>query len=223
MKKILLTVILLIVITKVLISQKIDTSYFDKNWNQTTSSNYKFYRIAKQNSNIVEVADYYRSNQIQMTGAYTSFEFSEEIGPFYYYKKGKVYHLQLYHPSNYPEILEKFLDQLKYINVLPDTFSLNVFFDQRGRIKSVGYRIDECNNYGTWIYFVGNSKFPSSLIEYQNNIRHGRYIYYDNNGVPAISGEYKFGKKEGAWEWSKDGKVFLTDYWMDGKKIKTIR
>jgi hypothetical protein len=70
MKNFLLTILLLILIPNILVSQKLDTIYYDNNWNLSTSKKYKFYRIAKQNSNIVEVVDYYKSGQIQMSGFY---------------------------------------------------------------------------------------------------------------------------------------------------------
>jgi antitoxin component YwqK of YwqJK toxin-antitoxin module len=145
------------------------------------------------------------------------------VGPFHYYKKNKLVHLQLYQPNNYPEVLAKFSEQLKYLEILSDTFSLNVFFNNKGRIKSIGYMIDKCTYHGSWLFFVGKSQYPSSLTEFQNNIRNGKYIFYDRNGLPAISDQYKSDKKIGAWEWSHDGKIVFTDYWFDGKKIKTIR
>jgi antitoxin component YwqK of YwqJK toxin-antitoxin module len=223
MEKCLCIIAFLIMLPRILVSQHTDTTYYDKDWNQTSSKNYKFYRIATEKPNLVEVVDYTKSGSVQMTGAYSTMDFSEEIGLFSYYKKDRVYRSQLFKPNNYPDILERFTSQLKYLGVLSDSLRLNFYFYKDGRINKIGFMIDDCTYTGTWIFFDRKHNYPTALTDYHNAVQHGRYIIYDRQGGILLSGEYRSGKKNGPWEWFFDGKVFKTVFWVDGDRLKTVR
>lgn len=223
MEKCLWIIAFLIMLPRILVSQQTDTIYFDKNWNQATSKNYKYYRIATQKTNLVEVVDYTKSGSVQMTGAYRNMDFSEKIGPFQYYKRDRLEILKIYSPTKYPEILEKYPTQLKYLYVLSDSLILEFRYFKNGRINGIGNMIDECTYSGPYLSFKKNNDIPFCSAEFQNNVRHGKYVWYYRDGSLFLSGEYKNGEKNGVWEWMFDGRLSKTDFWIDGKKVKTLR
>ncbi len=72
-------------------AQKIDTVYFNANWEKTNNLNYDYYRIAVKENNLFYVKDYYRSNQLQMKGVFKSLDIEIKHGDFvWYFPNGRV-------------------------------------------------------------------------------------------------------------------------------------
>lgn len=72
-------------------AQKIDTIYFNANWEKTDSSNYAYYRIAVKEKNLFFVKDYYKSNKLQMKGVFKSLDPEVKQGDFiWYFPNGRV-------------------------------------------------------------------------------------------------------------------------------------
>jgi hypothetical protein len=67
-------VLLSILLSGIVSAQKSDTTYFDKDWKQTKSANYSFYRTIATVNGKLEVEDHYRSGALQMKGSYISLE-----------------------------------------------------------------------------------------------------------------------------------------------------
>lgn len=90
MKKLSLSLLLLVmaIASK---AQKIDTVYFNANWEKTDNSSYDYYRIAERENNLFFVKDYYKSNQLQMKGVFKSLDPEIKQGNFvWYFPNGKV-------------------------------------------------------------------------------------------------------------------------------------
>ena len=109
MKKIFVLLLTLFIGFNLCFGQNIDTTYFDKNWNSTASKNYKYYRVAKRDSDFIKVTDYERNGDIQMTGGYKTFEFENETGPFYYYKNNLLTGFELYEPSGIEKSIHRLM------------------------------------------------------------------------------------------------------------------
>jgi antitoxin component YwqK of YwqJK toxin-antitoxin module len=203
-------------------SQRIDTIYYDKKWNSTTKKAFKYYRITRQDSNKVAIFDYYKSGRIQMSGGYKSFDFKEETGPFNYYKKNRIYHIQLYEPSKYPSFLLKFKGVLENVPQQPDSLYLSIYFNRNNTVNSIGYVSECCYYFGPWFYFSkkGDLIYMST---YFNDKLNGPHFVYINDKI-WYSGTYKNGKRDGEWKfYFFDGVLKKTVYYDSGKVIKKIR
>ena len=57
---------------------------------------------------------------------------------------------------------------------------------------------------------TGNTKL---LKNYFNNILHGEYTYYWDNGKTRFKGEYKYGQRDGLWlTYNKLGELIAEEY-----------
>jgi antitoxin component YwqK of YwqJK toxin-antitoxin module len=215
-------IILFSVSLEFLSGQRIDTIYYDKNDHVVSPKKYDYYRVAKQENQIVKVIDYDKSGKIEMTGAFQSFDFKKEIGPFYYYTHGRLNQLEVYQPNEYPEICSKFDSILKKIPKQPDSLKLMVTFHKNNKINSIGYISNCCYAYGPWYTYAKNGGLMF-MDTYSNNLLNGPYIMYISN-APYIVGEYKNNKKEGKWMfYNFDRKVRKIIFYRDGKKITILR
>ena len=222
MKKIFVLLLTLFIGFNLCFGQNIDTTYFDKNWNSTASKNYKYYRVAKRDSDFIKVTDYERNGDIQMTGGYKTFEFENETGPFYYYKNNLLTGFELYEPSRYPKIYSSLNEIVKRIPQQPDSLILDINYFKDQTIKSIGYRHKCCDLIGTWFYFSKNGKYVTEE-SYKNNVGDGSSTVYFLNKI-IISGNWKDGKKDGEWIFRfYDGQLRKTEVYQDGQKIKVIR
>ena len=64
---------------------KIDTVYFNADWQETTKANASFYRTIKKENNLYIVQDYYKNKVLQMDGSFTSLHPELYEGYFKYY------------------------------------------------------------------------------------------------------------------------------------------
>ena len=205
-------------------SQKVDTVFYNKDQSVANKKKFFYYSIHKELDTIIQIGLYDKKNNLITYGYTKSLETEDNSGALYYYSKNhRLVHLQLYQPNNYPEILIKFSNEFKYLEMLPDTFSLNVYYNKDGKIKSIGYMSNSCQKSGVWLTYFGNSDHPTYIATYQDNKYNGSFSMFKNDGIPMISGIYKDDKKHGAWDSYYKGKKILTDFYIDGKKVKTIR
>jgi periplasmic protein TonB len=89
--KYIFTFITFSLLTTYLCGQKtIDTLYFDSKWKKTDKENCSYFRIlVRQADNRFKCSDYWKTGEIQMTGAYSSLNPDIREGEFtYYYKNG---------------------------------------------------------------------------------------------------------------------------------------
>jgi len=90
MDKKLLTILSVIFISNSIFSQIIDTTYYDKNWNETNLKDSICFIGTKQklNDSVIIIKDYYINGNIQNSGQYTN---NERTGRWkYYYPDGKL-------------------------------------------------------------------------------------------------------------------------------------
>jgi hypothetical protein len=200
--------------------QRRDTVYYDKNWKVIETKNFEFYRVTFQDSGNVQVTDYYKSGKIQMTGTYKSFNFSDPTGQFSYYKKnGHLDYQVINDPFKYPNLLSPYLNYLKLLSPLPDSFSIEISYRPGGSIWGIGYVRDSCSCRSRRLYMSkkGNLWFQMSFL---NNKKDGRYIQYTDN-KKSITGQFKTGKKDGEWVfYNNDGSIKFKEYYLKGEKIR---
>jgi hypothetical protein len=202
--------------------QQIDTIYFNKNWIQTTGKSFKYYRIARQDSNKIAVYDYYKSGRLQSSGAYTTFEFNKETGPFYYFKKNRLYHMEIYEPTKYQNNLSKFTSILALFPPQADSLNLSIFFYKNKKIKSIGYVSECCFTFGPWISFSRHGDLLEMVTRYNNKLDGPYFMYKDNKIV--VSGSFKDDKRDDEWKFYDSGGILRnTIYFKTGKKVKKIR
>src|ERR1700758_4595779 len=68
-------------------SAKIDTVYFNEDWNETTKDKAEFYRLIKRENNLYVVQDYYKNKVLQMEGSFTSLHPELYEGYFKYFNE----------------------------------------------------------------------------------------------------------------------------------------
>jgi antitoxin component YwqK of YwqJK toxin-antitoxin module len=215
--------LLLFIQSNAIIAQKMDSMYFDKNFNVTKSKNFEYYRLYASINGVVKVTDYYKNGKVQMTGGFKSIDFKERIGPFYFYdRKGHVEEIQIYEPSKYPQIVSEINNSGIKLAPVADSLIFLASFYKNGNIQDLGYGMNFCNVTGTWLFFESNGKLEE-IINYRDNIRDGDYFHYFLNRIKII-GHYHDGKEDGAWEYyNYHGQLYLTNYYSNGEKIKAIR
>jgi TonB family protein len=141
--KYIFTIITFFLLTTFLWGQKtIDTLYFDSKWKKTDKENCSYFRILeRQADNRFKCSDYWKTGEIQMTGAYSSLNPDIREEEFiYYYKNGEIKEISNY-KNNKPVTLTRLfkedgafdlayagdlamLDNIKEINnAIPDFIS----------------------------------------------------------------------------------------------------
>lgn len=200
--------------------QRKDTVYLDKNRNETKSKNFKYYRIAIEDSGLIKVIDYYRSGKIHMTGTYKSINFNNPTGQFFNYKKnGHILQQIIYESFKYTGLLTQFKNYLNLISPLPDSNSIWINYRKGRTIWGIGYVSDSCSCKSRFLYLSkrGDLYFQMSFI---NNQSDGRYIHYYYNKV-GINGQYKAGKKNGEWVfYDQDSRIYKKVNYLSGKVIQ---
>jgi antitoxin component YwqK of YwqJK toxin-antitoxin module len=222
MKKTILITLFASLSLGLLYSQRVDTIYYNSKDQVVTKKKYDYYRIARQDSDRVKVFDYSKSGKIKMSGAFKTFNFTEETGPFYYYSNKRVTQLEIHQPSQYPEIYNKYKSFLDNMPKQPDSLKLIITFYKNYSVQSIGYASDCCNWYGPYYTFTKNGEL-FYLETYLSNKLDGPFILYFNNS-PLIIGQYKNGKKEGEWQYyTGKKKLEKTTIYKDGKVVNVIR
>jgi antitoxin component YwqK of YwqJK toxin-antitoxin module len=190
--------------------QKRDTIYYDKNWVETKSKNFEFYRIAFLDRGLIRTTDYYKSGKIQMTGTYRSFNYKDPTGQFLYYKKNGHFESQtIYEPYKYPDLISPFKDYIGLISPLPDSFSIGISYRPNGSIWGIGYESDSCACKSRYIYLSAKG-YLYFQMSYLNQKKDGRYIQYFAN-KKGIVGQFKAGKRTGEWIfYNRDGTIRKT-------------
>lgn len=73
---------------------------------------------------------------------------------------------------------------------------------------------------GTWKTWFPNGKLAYE-IEYDQDLYHGKFMAYWENGYKRISGKYEMGTQVGIWEkYDEDGNVHLTTIYKNGKEVQ---
>jgi antitoxin component YwqK of YwqJK toxin-antitoxin module len=223
-KSILIPIILISILNNCIQAQKVDSIFYDKDWNKSIINDFKYYRLYVQVGSLIKVTDYYKNGRIQMTGGFKSINFTEPTGPFFYYdKKKRISELKIFEPKNYPSIVSEINNSGIAVPFISDTLFFRAFYYKNGKIKSLGYGTNLCSWQGTWLYFRKNGDLDSK-VNFLNDRPNGEYGYYFNSLCPFIKGYYKDGKREGNWEYyNLSGQLTKTVRYFNGNKIKTIR
>jgi antitoxin component YwqK of YwqJK toxin-antitoxin module len=224
MKKIITAFYFLFISINLCNSQKVDTTFFDKNANVTSKEKSFAYLVSKQdiNTGISTVNAYRKNGKIVLGGSFKTFDIKNMItdksGPFYYYKNEKLVKFKLFEPSEHPEVLSSLSKILENIPQQPDSLYLEINYYKNGSIESVGYRCTCCDLIGTWAYYSKDGKYMT-LEPYKNNVINGLVkVYY--LGKIIETGNYKNDKKDGEWYiYDTNGTLLRVDFYIDGHKI----
>jgi len=195
MKSILFTILFLLV-PKVCFSQSasIDRKvYLDSTWSETTSENYKYYRIVKDyysEKDLYVINDYYKSGVLQMEGASKTKDGNSKEGEFtFYYENG--YKKAVTH----------------YVKSSPNGKCAEWY--ENGNKKLEGeYIEDEKTFFGTLkVVQFWNSKNEQTVFD-------GNGDYEEVSEFFFASGKVKEGYKDGLWQGSdqKMGYTFSENY-----------
>lgn len=107
------SVLLILLFCKQLFSQKIDTIYFDRNWDKTSKDQALFYRplpIVKE-GNLFLLQDYYMSGKLQFKGRCKDVELQEYEGEvIWYFENGAVSEVSIYKNGKRNGLSKAFLE-----------------------------------------------------------------------------------------------------------------
>lgn len=174
--------LLFLIVSKFCFSQSasIDRKiYLDSTWNETTSDNYKYYRIVKDyysEKDLYVINDYYKSGVLQMEGTSKTKDDTSKEGEFtFYYENG-------YKKS-----------VINYIKSRPNGKYAEWY--ENGNKKLEGdYIEDEKTFFGTLkIVQFWNSKAVQTVVD-------GQGEYEEVSDFFFASGKVKDGYKDGLWE-----------------------
>lgn len=174
--------LLFILVPRLCISQTstIDRKiYLDSTWNETTSENYKYYRIVTDyysEKDLYAIKDYYKSGVLQMEGTSKTKDANSKEGEFVFY----------YENGNKKEVTN-------YIKSRPNGKSSEWY--ENGNKKLEGEYIEDDKTFvGEFkVFQYWNSKNVQTVID-----GNGDYEEVEVNSF--ASGKVKNGFKEGVWE-----------------------
>ena len=188
--------LLFLLVTKLCFSQSaaIDRKiYLDSTWNETTSENYKYYRIVKDyysDKDLYVINDYYKSGVLQMEGTSKTKDDASKEGQFIFY----------YENGNKKAVTN-------YIKSRPNGKCAEWY--ENGNKKLEGeYIEDEKTFFGVLkVFQFWNSKNVQTVID-----GNGDYEEVEENFF--ASGKLKDGFKDGLWEGydKKIGYTFSENY-----------
>lgn len=200
--------------------QQLDTIFYDKNDNVVSSKKYDYFQLVEQGEKHVIVKEYSKSGKLTMEGQYTNMNLDKKTGPFYYYKKMRIYKFELYEPSKYPEILQQYRNIIDDFPDFSDSENLEIDYYKNGKIEFFGCR-ENCLFQGIWYSFKKNGELEYS-VTYENGSENGQFIAFENKVVVA-NGYFKNGKEIGEWKfYNSDGKPIGIARFKDGKLVKRI-
>lgn len=192
------TTIISILIFAVNLCYSQDTVFFDSKWRPTGRYNSEFYRIDKQENNYWIRTDYYfKTNQVQMRGNYSSLNPEIRDGYFeWYHPNGKLKHKGSYVKDN--ETGE------------------HLWFTNSGTIEAKeNYKNGQLD--GEYEEYHPNGELMNKT-SFHNGIQNGWTIFYRETGSKHSEGNHKNGNREGEWKYyDEKGKIlgttiFKTDY-----------
>ena len=168
-----------------------DTVFFDSKWKPTDRSNSEFYRIDKQENNYWVRADYYfKTNQIQMRGNYSSLNPEIRDGYFeWYHSNGKLKHKGTYLKDN--------------------PIGEHLWFTNTGTIEAKeNYKNGELD--GDYEEYHPNGKLMNKTT-FRNGLQDGWTVFYRETGSKHSEGNHKNGNRDGEWKYyDENGKVIGT-------------
>ncbi|MBX9808377.1 MAG: energy transducer TonB [Flavobacteriaceae bacterium] len=167
--------------------------YLDSSWNETTSENYKYYRIIKDyysNNDLYVIKDYYKSGVLQMEGTSKTKDANSKEGEFVFY----------YENGNKKTVTN-------YMKSRPNGKNLEWY--ENGNKKLEGEYIENEKTFvgELKVYQFWNSKNVQTVID-----GNGDYEEVEENFFG--SGKIKDGFKDGLWEGydKKIGYTFSESY-----------
>lgn len=207
--------------------------YLDSTWNDTTSENYKYYRIIKDyyipNKQVYPIEVYYKSGKIQMKGATTTGNVNDKIGTFvYFYENGNRKSISNFNKGilsgNYFEFYENGKNKMVGVYMQEEKiagryYKLMNLWDENGTeiiVNGEGVKTEENENFSESINYKDGYK--NGLLQHINK----KYNYsltekYENGSL--ISGErkttdgeiFKYTELERK-PWPKKGMEHFTNY-----------
>lgn len=188
--------LLFLLVTKLCFSQSaaIDRKiYLDSTWNETTSENYKYYRIVKDyysDKDLYVINDYYKSGVLQMEGTSKTKDDASKEGEFVFY----------YENGNKKTVTN-------YVKSRPN--GKNFEWYENGNKKLEGEYIENEKTFvgELKVFQFWNSKNVQTVID-----GNGDYEQVEENFF--ASGKLKDGLKDGLWEGydKKIGYTFSENY-----------
>ncbi|MFT5724046.1 MAG: antitoxin component YwqK of YwqJK toxin-antitoxin module [Bacteroidia bacterium] len=143
-------------------AQDTTLTYFDNDWEETTSENYKYYGKLFQNSEgIWTKQDFYKNGQIQMIGHYKTKDAKESYGVLAYFNEnGDTTSLKDFKSDTIPAYLIQFHDN--------------------GNAKVRTYILNEVQHGQTSYYYKNGNLSSTGMFEHGNRV--GRWTYYKSDG-----------------------------------------
>lgn len=209
-----------------------DTVFFDKNWNECSQKEYKFYRTFEKStmvigdSNLIKIIDHYRNGNIQMTGYRYSLDSLEKVGLYSYYKKnGRIISHRLY---NYHETIKYFKEMEKYTEKLKvcDSVDIGLYvsFFRKGHVRKSSLGASKQYFAYSAVEYNPIDKGLYSIIEYSTDTVRIEKVYNEEDYIFIIQ-YYLHGERYGTWRYysSYDGHLKKTKVYENGKRIEKIK
>ncbi len=199
--------------------------FFDKNWKKTSEKKATYYRIIKNVNNKFEVEDYFKeTNQIQMSGTYTSVKLTVDSreGIFmYYYSNGIKFSEGLYKKGKAFGVWKSWYKdgQLKSEATYEDDLNEGpmVLYHKNGTVKAKNNFINDEKD-GLSVFYHDNGNLDNEFLFFKGK-RNGEYKTYYPNGQLKEKGTYEkdslVGSVESYW---KNGKMSFKGEFEDNKK-----
>lgn len=158
-----------------------DTTYFDVDWNPTTKSESKYYRIQIKEVNLWTRADFWsNNNQLQMKGKLSSLEPELKEGYYEWFHENG----QLKHKGNYLNGKET---------------GEHLWYSTEAKIEAIE----------NWSQGVMNGKFEeyhsngnlSIRSAFLNGLQSGSTEYYREDGTKQSEGNFLNGNRDGEWKY----------------------
>lgn len=213
----------------IILSQAVDTIYYNNKWERLTNSKgHKYYSIVTViNDSLVNSRDYFKNGKLYMTGSYKSLKLEEEIGQHYYYRKnGEEYCSILYNYDRVNDTIENYL--ITNYNLQQKKLQISYVIESESKYTGKGIEVND-ERFGVWYFYNKENGELSHKVEYENGKMNGTLVDVFNSwdqvekkdvGKIHITGEHKNGKKNGVWTYYRpNGKMYEKRIYSEGKLI----
>ena len=213
-------------------SQKIDladTIYFDKNWNECSKQQHKYYHLSEAtnikyfDTILIRINDYYKSGILQMTGYISPMNPEKYLGLFKYYRKNGT--LKTIHFYDLQELRSSFeaIEQYLILVNLKDSIQAYLFisFFPDGHINQIGFQFDACMKTGYWVEYNPFNKEIKTTFTYKDGILNGisRIYYYEKMFYEM---QYKEDMLNGYWKkFNYNGELVKERIYRNGVIVNT--
>lgn len=223
------TLIYLLSFSFTLAAQSFEVKYFNKDWELSNSSDYKYYREAVLVDSIIKIKDYYKNKGLQWEGSIvndTSFLkkgylMSCVVGKSIFYQKdGSIKNIEIHQPRKHINEIMKYYPEMEMIkDSLIEDLYFEVYYHNNGNIKSkgFGYENDYDSLYYNWFFYDKKERLQQ-IKRFGTSPSSHLSVWFNAEGEIIQRTQFKNYVKDGFHKRYYDSIIYEDGFYKEGKK-----